>query len=368
MSWIFYTNCGKQRLLPLNNTEESSSRGHDGEMWIGDCCRILVDVGEDDIKEQILSRCDLLPVSSVTNSPSISIKKKVSTDYTFQPKPTVEGAEDASMVLDQFSVVTYDHTARLYKNAEWEVVCSPTNSEIVINKNKKDISNNSLKCLFFAIEGAIAIAASGFGLYGIQSAASCKNNRTILVVGQSGSGKTTITMALVQQGFQFLSEQRTYLCLKKGHPVLLKGPSKPGIRFRTTELIPSLERVGRDFPSEARQVSRGSVDFETPFEFKRLFPHAQGKLQARPGIIVYPSLAHEGPVIDLSPMSKTEVVTELMQSNVWRVMDPDTSQLAFRCITMIAAEAPAWRLTMNVEKSNSLSEAIVGLTDCFLEI
>lgn len=113
----------------------------------------------------------------------------------------------------------------------------------------------------------LSIASGALGIAELHCACVAKNQHGMLLAGPSRSGKSTLSLALGQAGFGFLSDDRTYCSLRAGRlsawgmPVLLKLRPEaaawfPELRDRKPGHMQKGEPVFRCEPGETLRFKR----------------------------------------------------------------------------------------------------------------
>jgi hypothetical protein len=122
----------------------------------------------------------------------------------------------------------------------------------------------------------------GHGLYWVHAACVAESGRAVLLVGASGSGKTTTGLNLVLNGFRFLSQDRTLLRLTGEGLDLLAFPEDLAVTEASLTLLPNLRvRLG-ELP---KAMGKHQLD---PIQ---LFPQSLSQ-EAAPGLILFLRVAH----------------------------------------------------------------------------
>lgn len=123
----------------------------------------------------------------------------------------------------------------------------------------------------------------GQGLFWIHAGTVADSGRATLFVGQTGQGKTTTVLSLVEAGFQFLSEDRTFIrALPEGLEVLA-FPLDVAITANTLTMLSSLRARIDQVPTNQRKVR---VDPSL------LFPTAMIE-RAFPALILFPQVGNQ---------------------------------------------------------------------------
>ncbi len=86
------------------------------------------------------------------------------------------------------------------------------------------------------------------GLYAIHAGAVVQQDRALIIAGRSGQGKTTLTLGLVRQGWQLLSDEFALLERRSGY--LQPYPRSLHLRRPTLGLIPELAFVSTTPPAQ----------------------------------------------------------------------------------------------------------------------
>ena len=149
------------------------------------------------------------------------------------------------------------------------------------------------------------------GLFFIHAACVSKTQKGILIPGRMGSGKSTFTISLVRQGFNFLSEDKSIL-RKIGNDIYaLAFPRKAGIIKKTARFFPELKSVEFKF-DQARREEKGR------FIMQEFYP--QSLLDsAKIRLIIFPHFQTNGRT-KIKPLSKKEALQKFIQ---------DTDNFAF---------------------------------------
>lgn len=90
------------------------------------------------------------------------------------------------------------------------------------------------------------------GFYLLHASAVVKHDRAVLFCGESGVGKTTIMLGLLQNGYHFLANDRVYIGVEDRKVKVISWPSSIGVRLATTMQYEPLIEIYADL---------GSLDF-----------------------------------------------------------------------------------------------------------
>jgi hypothetical protein len=151
---------------------------------------------------------------------------------------------------------------------------------------------------------ALAAALRPHGLFHLHAAAlRAPSGRGLLVVGDSGAGKTTLAVALVRRGFGWLGDDTCFLAARTDGPAVLAFPRPFHVAERTSAAFPGL------VPELDPAVSwRGKRSFEPRSAFG-----AQEVAELRPPLtVLLPEVANapETTVTPASPLDALGAVVE----------------------------------------------------------
>jgi hypothetical protein len=137
-------------------------------------------------------------------------------------------------------------------------------------------------------------------MFELHAAGVCLGERCALIVGDSGAGKTTLTLAFLAAGFAHMGDDT--LLLRSG-PEALYFPRPFAVSAHTVEAFPELapHRAGRD-----ANEGKWRVD---PRAFTRESRHA-----AKPTSILLPSIA-DADVTIVSEGSRADAFTSLLRAS-----------------------------------------------------
>lgn len=180
---------------------------------------------------------------------------------------------------------------------------------------------------FFTIP--LAEMLKQFGLFMVHAAGMSLAGKGILIAGQSGAGKTTLTLALLRGGFDFLADDTVFLT---GKNRIMAFPDECAITPQTAEFFPELQLL--------QGVSKKNSNSKHPFCASRLFG-IKPCWECLPVVIVFPK---PSPVTQsiLTPMPKAEALIELM-CNVLRT-EPHASQAHLDALAALVKSCRCYRL------------------------
>lgn len=155
--------------------------------------------------------------------------------------------------------------------------------------------------------------------------------RTIIVHGESGVGKTTLTTALVQSGLAYVTDET--ICLDPDtlaiEPFTKPLTVKPGSQELLAHLTP---------PDD--EVSEGSGNWQVPPE--RLGGPPLPTVELRPAVIVFPNVDPDRTDVEFTPVSpaRTAFVLGEQSSAMWAI---EPRPLA--AIARLVASVPAFQVS-----------------------
>ncbi len=142
-------------------------------------------------------------------------------------------------------------------------------------------------------------------LFNIHTAAVSHNGAGIMFPAQAKSGKSTITVTMLQAGFDFLSDDICFVKKDSSRLVLLGFPEPIKIWDEFIQLFPELAFL---------QDQQGCSHFKKSFSVEQVFPNSI-QLQATPEFLILPQII-DSPSSQLQPVSKTEALVELVPQSL----------------------------------------------------
>lgn len=192
------------------------------------------------------------PVSQVVAVAGLCIRIVYPAAYAFPAISVFRHLEVRRETADVLlQVVEHEGRVHLFRDGDWALSCSPDELPVML-------------------KGQLLTEVLDHGAYelAVHAAALLKNERTLLLCGNPGAGKTTLTLALVHAGFGFASDDVTLLD-SRGHAVGLPfaPAAKAGAWPLLAEYYPDLDAV-----PVCRRPDRRRVRFVVPKEFVPLPP------------------------------------------------------------------------------------------------
>lgn len=175
-------------------------------------------------------------------------------------------------------------------------------------------------------------------LYQYHSAAVCWEGKGLMIIGRKGRGKSTLSIDLLDNGFDFLSDDR---CFLKEHDC--------GIE------VTGFHEAVRFFPSNMehirplRGVDNGGPGMKTQLYLDKYYPDRMVR-RTNLHCIIFPYWSPETKS-SLEPVSSGDMLKELLPSTMM-CLDPEISSSHFEFNCMLAEKIPAARLFMGYDRDS----------------
>jgi hypothetical protein len=172
-------------------------------------------------------------------------------------------------------------------------------------------------------------------LFGIHAAGAACDGRAVLFAGTSGSGKSTVALALLLAGWSFLGDDVAFLRSTDGEIELLAFPDEIDASPATIRLFPELG-APEQWPSLAGYAKRQLLP-------DRVRPGAISA-SAVPALLVLPRIDGRQEQHRFERAEPEDVLVELVPNVL--LTDRATSQTHLDLLSAIARRVPAYRLTL----------------------
>jgi len=170
------------------------------------------------------------------------------------------------------------------------------------------------------------------GRYSVHAAGLCLNGKGLLFPGNSGHGKTTLTLALLRAGWGYLSDDQVFLTREADGVRLLAFPDEIDVTENTARMFPELAPVLTAPPRPGwpkRQVQVSEI-------YGREFvPECEA------AAVIFPRVAHADQT-ELELMAPQEAFFELLASVT--VTDAASSQAHLDAIGALLHQVPCYRM------------------------
>jgi hypothetical protein len=157
-------------------------------------------------------------------------------------------------------------------------------------------------------------------------------DKTTLIAGESGSGKSTLTLQLAAAGWNFLSDDSTFVVARP------QGIETRGLRKSFALTSDTMEAV----QVETKPPPVTPVAWKRRISPDHLFPHAQVK-SAFAGSIIFPAVTHESES-RIVPLEPSETMHRLMRLSPWACYDKQTAVANLKVFEALARDAAAYDL------------------------
>ncbi|RJQ16252.1 MAG: hypothetical protein C4560_09970 [Nitrospiraceae bacterium] len=192
------------------------------------------------------------------------------------------------------------------------------------------------------------------GLYALHANGLVKDNSGILLVGSSGSGKSTSSLSLIRQGWNYLSDD--VVLLKESPDGIESIAFQKGISFgpNLAGHYPELDRYGK--PS-----MNGQKKF---LDIKSVYPDGF-VYSSFPKVLIFPEVTqHKNSV--LSPVAGAEALIMLIKNSGGIMVDKKTTGKQIEVLKQLISQVNSYRLFLGHdlhERPDRISGILAGLED-----
>jgi hypothetical protein len=157
----------------------------------------------------------------------------------------------------------------------------------------------------------LVLALRWHGLFHLHAAAVAGPAGGIVIPGAAGAGKSTLTLALVHHGFDYLSDDAIFVTTRAGQAAALAFP-RP---FHVAE------KTARAFPATASSLEPGwTMIGKRALDPRRFFPGRERTALESPGLLIVPSVS-AGPLTNVESLSDAEALGALIESSAILAVD-----------------------------------------------
>ena len=172
------------------------------------------------------------------------------------------------------------------------------------------------------------------GLYSVHAAGVSRAGRALLIVGSTGSGKTTLALALARSGrFDFLGDDLLFLTTDTGQSRVHAFPDEVDVTAATTRFFPEL----RQLACAPRQSGWPKWSFRAEEAFNTRIAWS-----CEPAALVFPRIG-ESETSRLEHMSGADALLEMLPNVL--LTEPAACQAHLGALARLAHETPSYRLT-----------------------
>jgi hypothetical protein len=170
------------------------------------------------------------------------------------------------------------------------------------------------------------------GMYTLHAAGLSINGRGFVLPGNSGAGKTTLAVALVRAGFDFLSDDLLFLRPGRHSLRMLGFPDQSDVADETVSMFPELGSALTTAGIGAGRKSQIRVEE---------FYGAKTIWECRPELVIFPRIGQTERSV-LAPVGRDEALLELLPNMF--LTEAASSQAHLDALTRLAQEARCYRL------------------------
>jgi hypothetical protein len=171
------------------------------------------------------------------------------------------------------------------------------------------------------------------GLFAIHGNALFKDGLSVLIAGDSGSGKSTTALGLIQKGWKYLSDD-----------VTLINQSSQGIKALAFQKGFSFDpRLAKYYPEINKLLKSSSWNGQKRFlDITSIYPENHLSTCV-PNILIFPKIVSEGKS-QLIPIDKTSALIMLMQSSGGIMVDKEMAAQQVEVLKNLIYQTSSYRL------------------------
>ena len=170
------------------------------------------------------------------------------------------------------------------------------------------------------------------GLYSIHAAGLALHGQGVILAGTSGVGKSTLAIALLRAGFQYLGDDTLFLAPAAGGLRVLAFPDELDVTRHTAELFPELGHL--------RATPMPSHFPKYPVWPEQVFDLALA-WECRPSILILPSIT-EAEVSVITPLTPDQALIELAPNVL--LTDAPSAQAHLESLATLVRMSACFRL------------------------
>ena len=170
------------------------------------------------------------------------------------------------------------------------------------------------------------------GLHGVHAAGGALDGRGVLIAGASGSGKSTVALALARDGFAMLGDDMVFLRRRGDDLEALAFPEEFDLTDETAAMFPELAAVAAAEPRDGWPKKQVRVERALAARIAR---------SCTPALVLFTRIV-DAPVSRLEPIEPAEALLELAPNVL--LTRPEPSQRHLDALGALVAETRCYRL------------------------
>jgi hypothetical protein len=252
----------------------------------------------------------------------------------------------------------FDESQQLYLEVpeRGRALCDVNSRRVHVSYPESEASDPWLLAhLFFTVP--LAELLKRRGLYMVHAAGLAVAGQGLLVAGQSGAGKTTLALALLRAGFDFLADDTVFLSLGKNGLRILAFPDEVDVTAQTLGFFPELQRLTHTSKPSGRL--KQAICATSLYQVRPCW-------ECEPEAIIFPQPGKSSRSI-LAPMPKPEALV-LLVCNVLRT-EPSSSQAHLDALARLVRNCRCYRLHTgyDFDRLPDLLRPVLEKADCLPE-
>ena len=232
--------------------------------------------------------------------------------------------------------------------------------QIQLNQEKAFVyvTPSMLRDTFYFAYGIIYLTLSFFlrraNYFPIHASAVAKHNKALIFTGNSRSGKTTTSLAMLRKGFNLLSDDTILLHKDNSRFTIYSVPIKVSITPETNQLLPELAETL--FPLSVRNNGKYYLDIDKV---------SQGAFQkdCEPHLLFFPVITGNTET-RVEPLSALQATEKLLHKSFTSI-DSETTTNNFNILCALATASVAYTLYLGTDLER-MAEQVAQLFDASL--
>jgi|GEM_PF-4110044 len=245
---------------------------------------------------------------------------------------------------------------KIYRQEFWlkdmtvDVNCEKGIIRSFVNTRSKFLREEIEELLIFR---PLRLLLSRYDMLVMHAGCVSKDGDGILILGKSGSGKTTTTLGFTHQGFQFLGDEHIILRMSGRGVKACAFPKKIGLQEESMSIFPNLEFLkNRKFHSPGKKG----------FFINEAYPNALTK-ECCPRLIIFPYFEKDSK-LQIRKISKIEAMHNIMRDkdncgNDWEIGSQSAPKF-FNILSLLLEQSAAYKVIYSKNNFNRLIKVIAS--------